>query len=71
MRLSSLKVVKANISGVPDICGVYKSIPIYFEVKKEKGVMSRIQKVRASQIIEAGGKFFLVRSVEAVSKLIT
>lgn len=56
--------------GDPDIVVCYKGHYIGLEAKSENGVQSKIQKVRESEIIKAGGIYEVVRSVEDVEKVL-
>lgn len=53
-----------QMSGVPDISGVYRGISVWCETKMPGNHTSKIQDYRISQIREAGGLVVVARSVE-------
>lgn len=52
--------------GAGDILGCYKGQHIEFEVKARKGVQSEWQKRHEQDIKAAGGRYFVVHSVDEV-----
>ena len=64
----SFKVIVANRKGIPDIIVCYKGRFIAFEVKTTKGKATELQKLNLRQIEDAGGKAYVVRSVEEVKE---
>lgn len=56
--------------GDPDIVACYKGRYIGLEAKTETGRQSDIQKVRESEIRDAGGVYAVVRSVDDVRKVL-
>lgn len=64
------KAIMCNISGVPDICGVYKGKSIWIEVKSVEGKLSPQQVRVGSRIKSAGGEWIIARSVEDVKSLL-
>lgn len=60
-----LKIIKCNKNGTADLIAFRKSeLPIFIEVKTEKGVQSELQKFRQKEVEQLGYKYFLVRSLE-------
>ena len=49
------KNISTNRSGIPDIGGIYKTKPIYIEVKTGKGKLSALQEHVIGRIKQAGG----------------
>lgn len=56
--------------GVPDIILIYRGRFVGLEVKSEKGVQSRDQKVFAQDILKSEGLYYVVRSVEQVQEIL-
>ena len=63
------KTLSCNVNGIPDIVGIYKSAPIYIEVKGPRGRLSPIQKEQLDRINKAGGHGIVARSVDDVKAL--
>ena len=63
MKLSSyvFKVMKANRSGVLDVCACKQGKFISVEVKREDGVLSELQKVHIQEVKENKGLTFVVK----------
>ena len=57
------KAQLTNAGGVPDICGTYRGLSVYFEVKRPGEMPRKLQKHRHDQIENAGGFAFVVRSL--------
>lgn len=53
-------------SGVPDILFIWHGVNIFFELKTEKGVVSKIQEYTIRKINAAGGNAYVCRSVDEV-----
>ena len=65
----SVKVIKANRAGVPDILCCLPSLGgrlVGVEVKKKGGVVSALQKYHIKQINDAGGLGLVAYSVQDV-----
>jgi len=45
-----LKLIKCNKNGYPDLIAVKENETIFIEVKKPKGVLSELQKVRIKEL---------------------
>jgi len=56
--------------GCPDITLCYKGAFIGIEVKTETGIQSQSQKEAEIQIVNAWGKYYLVRSLEEVKEIL-
>lgn len=56
--------------GCPDITLCYNGAYIGIEVKTETGIQSQSQKEAESQIVNAWGKYYLVRSLEEVKEIL-
>lgn len=65
-----IKSIVASRSGVPDIICCLNGRFVTFEVKREDGRASELQKYNMTQIQKAGGSAYIVRSVEEVAALI-
>ena len=57
-------------AGVPDIVCCVKGKFIGLEVKNEKGKQSLNQQVAEGKIKHTGGKYYIVRSIDDVEKII-
>ena len=66
----SIKTIQSNKLGCPDILACIEGAFYAFEVKQEKGQTTAIQDFQLNQIKIAGGRSFIVRSVEDVRKAI-
>jgi hypothetical protein len=60
---------KYSRRGVPDIILVKDGTYIGIECKTERGKISDDQTLFAQDLVDAGGKYFIVRSIEDVEKL--
>ena len=56
-------------TGSADIIGVYYGRHMEFEIKARRGVQSDDQKKHQERIEKAGGRYYLVRSVDEVQKI--
>jgi hypothetical protein len=61
---------KTGKKGLPDIILLINGYFIGLEVKRPSGVQSEAQKSAQDDIEVAGGKYFLVRSIDDVEKII-
>lgn len=59
-----LKIIKANINGVPDIIAFRNGETVFIEVKNETGKQSEIQKYVQKQIEAQGFKYILARKIQ-------
>jgi hypothetical protein len=50
--------------GLPDILVVYNGEAIFVELKTEKGKLTKLQDFRRHEIEFAGGRWYLIRSLE-------
>ena len=57
-------------SGIPDIIVCYKGKFVAFEVKTEKGKLSKLQEITIEKIRKANGMAFKVTSLEEVKKIL-
>ena len=65
-----IKTILSNRNGIPDIIMCYKGKFLAFEVKDLKGKITPLQEYNIKLIQEAGGKAYLVRSVEEVKNVL-
>jgi len=61
---------KTGRPGCPDIIVCFKGKFIGFEVKTDKGKQSDRQKDAEEDIKNAGGRYYIVRSIDDVEKII-
>ena len=59
-----------GVSGLPDIICCYKGKFMAFEVKTEKGKLSKLQEITIKRINEAGGMAFKVTSLQEVKDVL-
>ena len=57
-------------SGIPDIIVCYKGKFLAFEVKTEKGKLSKLQEITIEKIRKANGMAFKVTSLEEVKEIL-
>ena len=57
-------------SGIPDIIVCYKGKFVAFEVKTEKGMLSKLQEMTITKIQKANGMAFKVTSLEEVKEML-
>ena len=53
-------------AGIPDIIACFRGMFVAFEVKNTNGRLSKLQEVTLGRISEAGGRAFVVRSLDDV-----
>lgn len=58
------KIHDSYTAGLPDILCIIKGQAVFFELKSDRGQLSKIQVVEMGKITSAGGKFFLIKTVE-------
>ena len=66
VKLENGRHFKSGKPGVPDIIVVYEGRFIGLEVKTETGRQSEVQKEAEEQITDAGGEYYIVRSIDDV-----
>ena len=49
-----IKLIKTNWNGIPDLLCLKNGITMFVEVKREKGKLSELQKVRIKDLKEKG-----------------
>ena len=59
-----------GVSGIPDIICCYKGKFMAFEVKTEKGKLSKLQEITIKRINEAGGMAVKVTSLQEVKDVL-
>mgnify|MGYP001093460241 CR=1 FL=1 len=59
-----------STAGIPDIICCYKGQFMAFEVKTEKGKLSKLQEITIERIQQAGGVAFKVTSVQEVKDIL-
>lgn len=59
-----------GVSGLPDIICCYKGKFMAFEVKTEKGKLSKLQEITIKRINEAGGMAVKVTSLQEVKDVL-
>ena len=59
-----------GVSGLPDIICCYKGKFVAFEVKTEKGKLSKLQEMTIAKIQKANGMAFKVTSLEEVKEIL-
>jgi len=59
-----------SVKGLPDIIVIKNGMFIGFEVKTKTGRQRETQKEAQRKIEKAGGKYFIVRSVDEVKKIL-
>lgn len=57
-------------SGIPDIIVCYKGKFVAFEVKTEKGKLSKLQEITIEKIRKANGRAFKVTNLEEVEEIL-
>lgn len=59
-----------QMSGIPDLSGVYRGISVWCETKMPGNKPSKIQEYRIEQIRKSGGQVVVAYSVEEALKLL-
>lgn len=62
-QIVGLRKVPENLKGMPDIMVLHKGVFIGIEVKRDDGKQSKEQKVWEAQIIAAGGRYIIARTI--------
>lgn len=58
------KIHDTYLSGFPDVICVIGGKAVFFELKSDKGKLSKIQEVEREKIQKACGLFFVIRSID-------
>lgn len=59
-----IKLMRTNINGVPDLLAIKDGRAWFYEVKREGGVVSEMQKFRIKQLTSFGCIAKVVKSIE-------
>ena len=65
-----LKVIKCNISGVPDSVLFKDGVTIFVEFKSEIGKQSELQKYQQKQLEAQGFKYYLVNNLNYFKEIV-
>ena len=63
------RMFKTGKPGTPDISVCYKGMYFGLEIKNEKGRQSASQKKAEEEIVAAGGRYELVRSLDDIKRI--
>jgi len=62
-----IKLIKTNKNGIPDLLALKENeLPMFIEVKTEKGVLSEIQKYRLSELNDKGFNCYVSKGIELI-----
>lgn len=65
------KTITCNKRGIPDITAVYKGVPIFIEVKRDKyHKPTELQQYQMARITEAGGRAIIAFSIDPIVDLL-
>lgn len=65
------KTITCNKRGIPDIAAVYKGVPIFIEVKRDKyHKPTELQQYQMARIKEAGGRAIVAFSIDPIVSLL-
>ena len=65
------KTITCNKRGIPDITAVYKGVPIFIEVKRDKyHKLTELQQHQMGKIKEAGGRAIVAFSIDPIIDLL-
>ena len=65
------KTITCNKRGIPDITAVYKGVPIFIEVKRDKyHKPTEMQQYQMAKITEAGGRAVVAFSIDPILDLL-
>ena len=67
----TVKTIVVNKPGTPDILCCYKGRFYAFEVKAANGKPTKLQLYRAAEIESAGGKSYIVKSLDEVKVILS
>ena len=57
----TIKIIKANKNGIPDILAIKDGMATFIEVKSKDGRVSEIQKYRIEQLKKYGARAFVMQ----------
>lgn len=65
------KTITCNKRGIPDITAVYKGVPIFIEVKRDKyHKPTELQQYQMARIAQAGGRAIIAFSIDPIVDLL-
>lgn len=65
------KTITCNKRGIPDITAVYKGVPIFIEVKRDKYHRpTELQQYQMARITQAGGRAIIAFSIDPIVDLL-
>lgn len=65
------KTITCNKRGIPDITAVYKGVPIFIEVKRDKyHKPTELQQHQMARITQAGGRAIVAFSIDPIVDLL-
>lgn len=65
------KTITCNKRGIPDITAVYKGVPIFIEVKRDKyHKPTELQQYQMARITQAGGRAIIAFSIDPIVDLL-
>lgn len=65
------KTITCNKRGIPDITAVYKGVPIFIEVKRDKyHKPTELQQYQMARITQAGGRAIVAFSIDPIVDLL-
>lgn len=65
------KTITCNKRGIPDITAVYKGVPIFIEVKRDKyHKPTELQQYQMARIKEAGGRAIVAFDIDPIVDLL-
>lgn len=65
------KTITCNKRGIPDITAVYKGVPIFIEVKRDKyHKLTELQQYQMAKITKAGGRAIIAFSIDPIVDLL-
>lgn len=66
------KTITCNKRGIPDITAVYKGVPIFIEVKRDKyHKPTELQQYQMARITQAGGRAIIAFSIDPIVDLLS
>lgn len=65
------KTITCNKRGIPDITAIYKGVPIFIEVKRDKyHKPTELQQYQMARITQAGGRAIIAFSIDPIVDLL-
>lgn len=64
------RIFKTGKPGTPDICVCYEGVFYGLEIKTKTGRQSTLQKKAQEQIEAAGGKYYIIRCLEDIWRIL-